>query len=151
MAECLRGYGVRTVNISLDTLDRAEYARTTGRDFLPQTLAGHRRPRARRVSAPNEIKLNCVLMRGRNEEQLVPLIEFAGEHGLLLRFIELMPVSTTDVLTEENFLPDRRGAPRRSRTHFGALMPDARVPHERPGQLLPGARHPSRRSASSAR
>ena len=44
-------------------------------------------------------------MRHRNEHELWDLIEFAGKRDLLLRFIELMPVSTTQVLTEENFLP----------------------------------------------
>lgn len=121
MAECLRGYGVRTVNISLDTLDRAEYARTTGRDFLPQTLAGIEAAREAGFT-PDQIKLNCVLMRGRNEEQLVPLIDYAGERGLLLRFIELMPVSTTEVLSDANFLPVAT-ARRAIENHFGALLP----------------------------
>jgi cyclic pyranopterin phosphate synthase len=121
MAECLRGYGVRTVNVSLDTLDRTEYARTTGRDYLPQTLAGLDAARAAGFAA-GEIKLNCVLMRGRNEEQLVPLVEYAGERGLLLRFIELMPVSTTEVLSEENFLPVAT-ARRTIESHFGELLP----------------------------
>ncbi len=40
MATALRAAGVRTVNISLDTLDREDYRATTGRDFLPQALAG---------------------------------------------------------------------------------------------------------------
>ncbi len=124
MAECLRSYGVRTVNVSLDTLDRATYARTTGRDYLPQTLAGID---AARVAGfgPNEIKVNCVLMRGRNEEQLVPLIEYARENALILRFIELMPVSTTDVLSDGNFLPIAE-AKRRIEAHYGGLIP---APH----------------------
>ncbi len=121
MAECLRGHGVRTVNISLDTLDREVYARTTGRDYLPQTLAGIAAARSAGFGAA-EIKINCVLMRGRNEDQLVPLIDYAGQHGLILRFIELMPVSTTDVLTEDNFLPVAE-ARRRIEAHYGALMP----------------------------
>ena len=121
MAECLRGHGVRTVNISLDTLDREVYARTTGRDYLLQTLAGIAAAQSAGFGA-NEIKLNCVLMRGRNEDQLVPLIDYAGEHGLILRFIELMPVSTTDVLTEDNFLPIAE-ARRRIEAHYGSLMP----------------------------
>ena len=102
MAAALRHYGVRTVNISLDTLDSAQYAAITGRDYLAQTIAGLD---AARAAGFESIKLNCVLMRGRNEDQLPALIQFAGEHGYLLRFIELMPVSTTDVLTEQNFLP----------------------------------------------
>ncbi|MEY2545683.1 MAG: 3,8-cyclase, partial [Verrucomicrobiota bacterium] len=85
-AHDLRTLGVRSVNISLDTLDRQFYSQITGRDFLPQVLAG--------ISAAidagfEQIKLNCVLMRGRNEDQLAPLIEFASERNLILRFIEL--------------------------------------------------------------
>jgi len=41
----------------------------------------------------DQIKLNTVLMRGRNEDQLQPLIEFAAVRNLVLRFIEMMPVS----------------------------------------------------------
>ena len=51
------------------------------------------------------VKLNTVLMRGVNEHELWPLILFAAEHGLPLRLIELMPVTTTDVLTDKNFFP----------------------------------------------
>ena len=126
MAACLRGHGVRTVNISLDTLDRAVYMGITGRDYLAQTLTGIAAARDAGFGA-NEIKVNCVLMRGRNEDQLVPLIEYAGENGLVLRFIELMPVSTTDVLTEANFLPIAE-ARRRIEAHYGALLP---APHFR--------------------
>ncbi len=102
LAQGLRELGVRGVNVSLDSLDRAAYAAITGRDFLEQTLAGLA---AARDAGLASIKLNCVLMRGRNETQLPALLQYAGEHGHLLRFIELMPVSSTDVLTEENFLP----------------------------------------------
>lgn len=102
MAVALRELGVRTVNVSLDTLDPEQYRTITGRDFLEQTITGLA---AARAAGFEGIKLNCVLMRGRNEDQLPRLVQFAGEHGYLLRFIELMPVSSTDVLTEENFLP----------------------------------------------
>ena len=74
MAECLRGHGVRTVNVSLDTLDRSVYMGITGRDYLAKTLEGIAAARAAGFGA-NEIKVNCVLMRGRNEDQLVPLID----------------------------------------------------------------------------
>ena len=120
MAHALRQAGVRTVNISLDTLDREDYRLTTGRDFLPEALAGIDAA----ISAGfGLIKLNCVLMRGRNEDQLVPLVEFAAERNLLLRFIELMPVSTTEVLEEGNFLPIRE-AQRRLESEYGALLPE---------------------------
>jgi len=43
-----------------------------------------------------QIKLNAVLMRGRNEDALLELVDFAAQRKLLLRFIELMPVSATE-------------------------------------------------------
>jgi cyclic pyranopterin phosphate synthase len=79
-----------------------QYAETTGRDLLPDAIAGID---AAREAGFEKIKINSVLMRHRNEHELWDLIEFARERDLLLRFIELMPVSTTQVLTEENFLP----------------------------------------------
>jgi len=102
IAERLRQAGVRTVNISLDSLDREAYARTTGRDYLDRAIAGIDAARAAGFDA---VKMNTVLMRGRNEHELWDLIEFARERDLLPRFIELMPVSTTEALSEENFLP----------------------------------------------
>jgi molybdenum cofactor biosynthesis enzyme MoaA len=69
-----------------------------------------------------QIKINCVLMRGRNHEGLAALVDFAAERNLLLRFIELMPVSTTEVLTETNFFPVAE-ARRAIEGKFGALLP----------------------------
>jgi cyclic pyranopterin phosphate synthase len=120
MAQALREAGVNSVNISLDTLDREAYAQTTGRDFLPQVLDGIDAAIAAKIPL---IKLNCVLMRGRNDDQLVPLAEFAAARNLLLRFIELMPVSHSDVLNESNFLPIAE-ARRKLESHFGALIPE---------------------------
>ena len=124
-ADALRRTGVRTVNISLDTLNRETYARTTGRDFLPQVLEGID---AAQAAGFDSVKLNAVLMRGQNEHELWDLIEFAREKNLLLRFIELMPVSTTQVLTEENFLPAGE-ARRLIEFKFGPLdpLPDFRT------------------------
>lgn len=120
MAAAIRATGVRSVNISLDTLDREAYAQTTGRDYLPLVLEGI--DAAIAADFPL-IKLNCVLMRGRNEDQLEDLVEFAAERGLMLRFIELMPVSHSDVLDETNFLPVAE-ARRRLETRYGPLIPE---------------------------
>ena len=120
MASAMSAAGVRTVNVSLDTLDREDYQAATGRDFLREALAGIDAA----ITAGFElIKLNCVLMRGRNEDQLVPLIEYAAERKLLLRFIELMPVSTSEVLEEANFFPIRT-AQKLLEQHYGPLMPE---------------------------
>ena len=77
-ATALREAGVQSVNISLDTLDRHVYSQITGRDFHAQVLEGID---AAIAVGFDQIKLNTVLMRGRNEDQLVPLIEFAASHN----------------------------------------------------------------------
>ncbi len=100
-AQSLRDAGLRTVNISLDALDPQIYRRITHGD-VAAVLAGIRAAVAARFE---RVKLNCVLMRGVNEQELWPLVLFAAEHGLPLRLIELMPLTRTDVLTEKNFLP----------------------------------------------
>ncbi len=120
MAVALRDAGVRSVNVSLDTLDPHVYARITGRDFHPQVLNGIA---AATAAGFDQIKLNCVLMRGRNEDQLIPLIEFAAARNLILRFIEMMPVSTSEVLDEKNFISILE-AKRAIESHYGAVMPE---------------------------
>jgi cyclic pyranopterin phosphate synthase len=119
-AAVLRRCGVRAINISLDTLDREHYAQITGRDFHPDVLEGIE---AARAAGFPQIKLNTVLMRGRNEDQLAPLIEFAAARDLILRFIELMPVSTTEVLSDENFMSIGQ-ARRLIEAQYGPLIPE---------------------------
>jgi len=121
MATALREAGVQSVNISLDTLDRDVYSQITGRDLHDQVLEGID---AAIAVGFDQIKLNTVLMRGRNEDQLVPLIEFAASRNLILRFIEMMPVSTTEVLSEHNFIPILE-AKRLIESVYGSLIPEA--------------------------
>jgi len=120
MARALRSAGVGSVNVSLDTLNREVYSQITGRDFHDQVLRGID---AAIAAGFEQIKLNTVLMRGRNEDQLIPLIEFAAQHDLILRFIEMMPVSTTEVLDDNNFMPIHE-AKRIIESHYGRLMPE---------------------------
>lgn len=93
--------GVRSANVSLDSLDRASYQRTTGRDLLPRVLEGLE---AARAAGFHSIRLNCVLMKNQTEAELAGLLDYAARMGFLLRFIELMPVSTQEVLSDANFL-----------------------------------------------
>jgi cyclic pyranopterin phosphate synthase len=120
MAAALRAAGVRSVNISLDTLDRDVYSQITGRDLHAQVLGGIE---AAIAAGFEQIKLNAVLMRGRNEDQLISLIEFAGARNLILRFIEMMPVSTSEVLDEGNFVSIFE-AKRAIDASFGSLIPE---------------------------
>ena len=101
LAEPLRQAGLRTVNVSLDALDPEIYRRITGGD-VAKVVAGIR---AAVAAGFERVKLNCVLMRHVNESELWPLVLFAAEHALPLRLIELMPLTSTEVLTEKNFLP----------------------------------------------
>ena len=101
-AEALLHAGVKTVNVSLDTLSEKQYTAITGRPFLSKAIEGI--DASRRLGF-DKVKINSVLMRGRTENELFDLLEFAKDRGLLLRFIEMMPVSTKDVLNDSNFLP----------------------------------------------
>src|SRR5215472_13793401 len=121
MTVALREAGVQSINVSLDTLDRRVYLQITGRDLHDQVLAGID---AVIAAGFEQIKLNTVLMRGRNEDQLIPLIEFAAQRDLILRFIEMMPVSTTEVLNDKNFMPVHE-AKRMIESSYGVLIPEA--------------------------
>jgi len=101
LAEALYESGLRRLNISLDALDPERYRAITHGDITP-VLAGIRLAMA--LGFPS-IKLNTVLIRHKNEEQIWPLVQFAASLQIPIRFIELMPVSLTEMLTEENFLP----------------------------------------------
>jgi GTP 3',8-cyclase len=101
LAQPLQQAGIRSVNISLDALDPARYRQITGGDLQP-VLAG--------ISAAidagfERLKLNMVAMRGVNEEDIWPLVHFAAERHLPLRFIELMPLTSREVLRDKHFLP----------------------------------------------
>lgn len=89
LAAPLRDAGLQRVNISLDTLQRTRFMELTRRDRLAQTLAGIEAARAVGF-AP--IKLNALIMRGVNEDEIADLVTFAVERGMHMRFIEHMPL-----------------------------------------------------------
>jgi GTP 3',8-cyclase len=120
IAEELADLRVKNVNVSLDSLDRDVYAAVTGRDALPETLAGLR---SAQQAGFTQIRLNTVMIRGKNEESFGDLARFARQEGFLIRFIELMPVTTSDVLSDENFCPVAE-AKRRLEAELGPLIPE---------------------------
>ncbi len=89
LAAPLRDAGLARVNISIDTLQRARFIDLTRRDRLADTLAGIEAARAVGFSP---VKLNALIMRGVNEDEIVDLVDFAVERGLQMRFIEHMPL-----------------------------------------------------------
>jgi cyclic pyranopterin phosphate synthase len=100
LSDSLWQAGLRRINVSLDALDPVRYREIT-RGHLAPVLDGLQKARDLGFS----IKLNTVLMRHKNEQEIWPLVEYAARLGVPLRFIELMPVSLTEMLSEENFLP----------------------------------------------
>ena len=111
----LRAAGLDGVNLSLDTLDRGQYAAITRRDSLHEALAGLEAA----LNTPGlRVKLNCVPL-GENDNQLVPLAALARERALDVRFIELMPIglgSTLSGRTQGEVLQALEGA-------FGPALP----------------------------
>jgi cyclic pyranopterin phosphate synthase len=90
MAQPLRDAGLHRVTVSMDAVDREHFARITrvphGYDAV---LAGIR---AAKRAGLEPVKVNCVLLRGFNEDQIIPFGKFAREEGVVLRFIEFMPL-----------------------------------------------------------
>ncbi len=101
LAPALRKAGLERINISLDALDPEAYRHITRGEVAP-VLEGI--ALCRQLGFPS-IKLNTVLMRGKNEGEIDNLVAFAAANDVALRFIELMPVSLTEMLDESNFLP----------------------------------------------
>jgi len=101
LAQPLFDAGLRRINISLDALNESLYHAITGGQLQP-VLDGIKL--VKQIGFPS-VKLNTVLMRGKNEHEILPLLNFAAEHDVVVRFIELMPVSLTEMLSEKNFLP----------------------------------------------
>ena len=100
LAQALRQAGIQSVNLSLDALQPDLYRQITG-GLFEGFLDGFR---AALQAGFGTVKLNCVLLRGLNEQELRPLARFAAEHQVPIRFIELMPLSLLQEAREHLFL-----------------------------------------------
>jgi GTP 3',8-cyclase len=90
-AEALREAGLQRVSFSMDSLDRDNFRRMTGRDGLAEVMASI--DAARRIGF-SPIKVNAVVIRGLNDHEIPALARFAYERRLALRFIEFMPLDS---------------------------------------------------------
>lgn len=95
--------GLKRVNISLDSLDTRQFERITGSDGLERVLAGIH---AAQDVGLHPVRLNTVVIRGENEDQLVGLLQFSARHKLEIRFIELMPMGPLAKTWQSRFLPE---------------------------------------------
>ncbi|MGM0784300.1 MAG: GTP 3',8-cyclase MoaA [Pseudomonadota bacterium] len=88
-AVALREAGLQRLNISLDSLDPERFRRLTRTGDLTRVLAGIR---AARNAGFERIKLNAVILRGRNDDEVLNLVDFARDEDLDISFIEEMPL-----------------------------------------------------------
>ncbi len=94
-------YGVRRVNVSLDTLDEANFVATTRWGKYDKVMAGIEAAQA----AGLRVKINTVALNGVNDGEIEDLVRWCGEKDMDLTFIETMPMGEIDGDRSEQYLP----------------------------------------------
>ena len=92
LAPALKAAGLKRINISLDTLRRERFREITGRDRFDRVLAGIK---SAFKTGFDPVKLNVVVMRGVNDDEIVDFARLTSEYPLHIRFIEYMPIGAT--------------------------------------------------------
>ena len=110
MAAPLAHAGLSRITVSMDAVDAAIFERITRvPGSFDKVLAGVRA--ASRVGL-GPVKVNCVLLRGFNDDQVVPFARFSRDEGVIVRFIEFMPLEEDRLWTPAVVVPLRRGSER---------------------------------------
>lgn len=115
--------GLHRINISLDSLDQAKFERITRTKTLQSVLAGID---AAQSSSLAPVKINAVLVRGINDDEVEAFAGFARARGVIMRFIEFMPLDADRHWTRELVVP---AAEVHARIH--AKWPLQQIAHER--------------------
>jgi len=102
LAPDLKAAGLHRVNISLDSLRRDRFAEITRRDRLNEVLEGID---AAVDAGFSPVKVNCVLMRGVNDDEIVDFARFGRERGVAVRFIEFMPLDADERWGADRVVP----------------------------------------------
>jgi GTP 3',8-cyclase len=124
LAQPLKDAGLNRVTVSLDAADPDLFTRITRvPNAFEKVVAGIR---AARRAGLDPVKVNCVLLRGFNENQIVPLAKFARQEGVVLRFIEFMPLEEDRAWT-----PEKVVALKEIVDTLNAYHPIAEIPHAR--------------------
>jgi cyclic pyranopterin phosphate synthase len=118
-ARALRAAGLHRITVSLDTLHRDRFQALARFDELPAVLAGIDAAAAAGFGA---LKIDTVVMRGRNDDELVPLLEFARARGAEIRFIEYMDVGGATHWSMDGVV-SRRDILARLTQAFGEIQP----------------------------
>jgi len=115
--------GLRRINISLDSLDRGKFERITRTKSFDTVMHGIDVAQKSRLAPA---KVNAVLVRGLNDDEVESFAEFARERGVIMRFIEFMPLDADRTWTRNLVVP---AAEVHQRIH--ACWPLVQIPHER--------------------
>jgi cyclic pyranopterin phosphate synthase len=103
LAQPLKDAGLRRATISMDAVDPEKFARITRvPNGYHSVLAGIR---AAKRAGLEPVKVNCVLLRGFNEDQIVEFARFSREEGVVVRFIEFMPLEEDRVWSPNVVVP----------------------------------------------
>jgi cyclic pyranopterin phosphate synthase len=102
MAHDLAAAGLRRINVSLDSLRPDVFHELTRRDDLHRVLAGID---AALDAGLDPVKVNCVVMRGVNDDEVVDLAAFGRAKGVGVRFIEFMPLDAQGMWSEDRVVP----------------------------------------------
>jgi len=103
-AQSLKDAGLDRVTISLDSLKRDVFKRMTGVDVLDKVLAGIA---AAKKAELDPIKINAVIVRGHNEDEVADFASFAREYDVKMRFIEFMPLDSGHEWSREDVFPGK--------------------------------------------
>jgi len=99
LAAPLKKAGLKSVNISLDAISEETFFKMSKRRGLDKILEGIEKAGACGL----EVKLNSVIMKGINEDQVLPLLEYAFDRGLKIRFLEIMAMGHLHEQAEQYF------------------------------------------------
>jgi cyclic pyranopterin phosphate synthase len=102
LAKPLRAAGLRRVNISLDSLRADRFHAMTRRDALGDVLAGIEAAVAAELSP---VKVNAVIVRGQNEDEIIDFAAYGREQGVQIRFIEYMPLDAEGTWSMDQVVP----------------------------------------------
>jgi cyclic pyranopterin phosphate synthase len=103
-AASLKEAGLDRVTISMDSLRRDTFRQMTGVDVLDRVLEGIE---AAKRAGLTPIKINAVIVRGHNEEEVADFAAFAREHNISMRFIEFMPLDSGHDWSRADVVPGR--------------------------------------------
>ncbi|MDQ1458791.1 MAG: 3,8-cyclase, partial [Actinomycetota bacterium] len=131
--------GLERVNVSLDSLRRDVFLALTRRDELDRVLAGID---AALEAGLRPVKVNCVVMRGINDEEVVDLAAYGRAKGVGMRFIEFMPLDADEAWSAEKVVPAREILERIDAVFPLETTPSEEVDIETPGgHIEPAARY----------